>query len=323
MPDRTDTHPQLISLARIWDRAQYSAFTDLTRFQNRWFCVFREGTMHAGDNGAVRVITSEDGESWQSEALHSEDGVDLRDPKISVTADGRLMLLIGGTVYEQDGSWTRRSVVSFSDDGHNWTPRQQVVPDGHWLWRVTWHRDVAYGVSKLGDRDIPKRGFLWRSEDGASYDLAHEFDVPAMSETTLRFTPGDEAISLTRRTGPGGGNGWIGTSRPPHGHWAWHPTDTPFGGPNFLILPDGQLWATSRTYDGDPQTGLFRMTRHGIELALTLPSGGDTSYAGMVWHNDELWISYYSSHEEKPSIYLARIAIRSAGILPHASHNPG
>ena len=304
--------PQLISVDRIWDQAGYSAFTDLTRFQDRWFCVFREGTKHFGDNGAVRVITSEDGESWESAALHADGGVDLRDPKISVTADGRLMLLIGGTVYEPDGSWTRRSVVSFSDNGHDWTPRGQVVPDGHWLWRVTWHRGVAYGVSKLGDREIPKRGFLWRSDDGAHYDLAHEFDVPAMSETTLRFTPDDDAISLTRRTGPGGGNGWIGTSRPPYDNWAWQPTHTPFGGPNFLILPDGQLWATSRTYDDDRQTGLFRMTREGLGLALTLPSGGDTSYAGMVWHNEQLWLSYYSSHEEKPSIYLAKTAIPTA-----------
>jgi hypothetical protein len=29
----------------------------------------------------------------------------------------------------------------------------------------------------------------------------------------------------------------------------------------------------------------------------------------MVWHDDLLWISYYSSHEGKTSIYLA--AIRS------------
>jgi len=39
---------------------------------------------------------------------------------------------------------------------------------------------------------------------------------------------------------------------------------------------------------------------------LILPSGGDTSYPGLVWHEDQLWVSYYSSHEEKTAIYLAR-----------------
>ena len=43
--------------------------------------------------------------------------------------------------------------------------------------------------------------------------------------------------------------------------------------------------------------------------ALTLPSDGDTSYADMVWHDGLLWGSYYSSHEEKTSIYLAKVRI--------------
>jgi len=38
---------------------------------------------------------------------------------------------------------------------------------------------------------------------------------------------------------------------------------------------------------------------------VTLPSGGDTSYPGLLWHEERLWVSYYSSHEGKTSIYLA------------------
>jgi len=44
-----------------------------------------------------------------------------------------------------------------------------------------------------------------------------------------------------------------------------------------------------------------------LNEALKLPSGGDTSYAGLVWHEGLLWISYYSSHEGKTSIYLAKV----------------
>ena len=36
--------------------------------------------------------------------------------------------------------------------------------------------------------------------------------------------------------------------------------------------------------------------------SLRLPSGGDSSYADLVWHDQMLWISYYSSHEGKTSI---------------------
>ena len=49
--------------------------------------------------------------------------------------------------------------------------------------------------------------------------------------------------------------------------------------------------------------------RRGYEPVLTLPSGGDTSYAGMVWHDGLLWVSYYSSHEGKTAIYLARVKL--------------
>ena len=52
----------------------------------------------------------------------------------------------------------------------------------------------------------------------------------------------------------------------------------------------------------DPDTG--RLTEE-----LTLPSGGDTSYAGLAWHDGLLWVSYYSSHEGKSSIYLAKVKV--------------
>ncbi|MBT5884330.1 MAG: exo-alpha-sialidase, partial [Planctomycetaceae bacterium] len=32
-------------------------------------------------------------------------------------------------------------------------------------------------------------------------------------------------------------------------------------------------------------------------------------YPGLVMHNGLLWISYYSSHEQKTSIYLAKVRI--------------
>jgi hypothetical protein len=42
---------------------------------------------------------------------------------------------------------------------------------------------------------------------------------------------------------------------------------------------------------------------------LRLPSGGDTSYAGLVWHENLLWVSYYASHEGKTAIYLAKVKV--------------
>ena len=53
---------------------------------------------HEGD-GKIRVLVSEDGERWTSLCLLAKKDVDLRDAKLSVTPDGRLMVLMGGSYY--------------------------------------------------------------------------------------------------------------------------------------------------------------------------------------------------------------------------------
>src|SRR5687767_7343555 len=83
--------PQLISVKRIWDQGKHNAFTDLIRFQDNWYCTFREADAHVGGDGKIRVLTSRDGETWESAALLAEEGIDLRDPKLSITIDNYLM----------------------------------------------------------------------------------------------------------------------------------------------------------------------------------------------------------------------------------------
>ena len=298
--------PRILSVARIWDQAPHNAFTDLVRHRDRWWTTFREALEHGASLGQVRVLASDDGESWESSALVSEDGMDLRDPKLSVMPDGRLMLTMGGSLYDGAEYRTRSPRVAFSEDGRTWTEPQKVLAEDHWLWRVTWHRGLAYSVSKLGEGRDPRRAFLYSSRDGVDWQWITEFFLPDKiwnaSETTLRFMPDDELIALTRPQ-------WIGSSRPPYTDWSWTQISASLGGPEFIRLPNGALWASARGRheDGGSATVLARMTRTSYEPVLRLPSGGDCSYPGMVWHEDQLWMSYYSSHEGKTSIYLARI----------------
>src|SRR5262249_50186266 len=80
---------------QIWDQAPHHALTDLIRFRDRWYCAFREGTGHASGACTIRVLVSDDGEKWTPAAVLATKDVDLRDPKLSLTPDGRLMLLGG------------------------------------------------------------------------------------------------------------------------------------------------------------------------------------------------------------------------------------
>lgn len=295
--------PQLVSVTRIWDKAAHCAFTDLIRWKNRWLCCFREAKGHGGDNGVIRVISSSDGKAWSSIAVLREAGIDLRDPKLSVHPDGRLMLLIGGIV-NLDGKYhTRSPRVAFSHDGHDWSMPKKVLSEDHWLWRVTWHKRTGWAVSKLNEGRKPRRGFLYKTKDGLTWDYVTEMETEGISEATLRFLPDETMVALIRPR-------WIGVSKPPYRQWTYTDIGQGIGGPNFLRLPDGTLWAAGRKYGKAARTSLARMTPTSFEHVLELPSGGDTSYPGMVFHEGLLWMSYYSSHEGgKTSIFLAKIKL--------------
>ena len=305
--------PALVSVARIWDRGAHNAFTDLSRWRGRWLCTFREGDDHVGGDGRIRVLVSDDGERWTSAALVGETGIDLRDPKLSVTPDDRMMMVAGGSVYEGKRYVGRQPRVMFSSDGSTWSTPQRILGEGDWLWRVTWHEGRAYGVTYKSE---PGGSAEWTatlvsSGDGRTFDRVTTLAVPDRpNETTLRFMSDGEMVALVRREA-GNRFAWVGRSRAPYTTWTWHETSQQIGGPNFIRLPEGDLWASGRSSPGGPKTVIARLTLDGgYEPALTLPSGGDTSYAGMVWHDGLLWVSYYASHEGKTSIYLARVKIR-------------
>ena len=186
----------------------------------------------------------------------------------------------------------------------------------------------AVAAAAEADGPVPPGPYPWKarlvtSTDGLKWDLVTHLDVPGRpNEATVRMQPDGEMIALVRRE-RGTTWGWIGSSRPPYHEWQWHTTEHRLGGPNFIILPDRSLIAAGRSYRKPFSTVIASMDRQHYEIALTLPSGGsDTGYPGMVWHENELWVSYYSSHEDstgKPpanrhvalpaAIYIARIRL--------------
>lgn len=312
-------HAQIVSLKKIWNHADHNALTDLIYFQNIWYCTFRESTKHVyGRNGVIRIIKSTDSEIWEPVAIIEEKGIDLRDPKLSITPDNKLMLLVGGTEYNSSKHYvTRQPRISFSLEGARWTPLQKILEPHEWLWRITWHNGKAYGASYRFSN--PERKFdewlikLFKSDNGIDYEQIIQWDIPGLpNEATVRFLLNDTMIALVRREKMYQNHAWIGTSTPPYDDWKWSETDWHFGGPNFLILPDQSKWAGGRVHFINPygffeKTVLASMTDKSIDPLIVLPSGGDCSYPGMVYDGRHLWMSYYSSHEENTAIYLAKI----------------
>lgn len=298
---------ELIEVRKVWDQAPHNAFTDLVRYRGRWLLAFREASRHVSPDGALRVLVSSDGRQWQSAARLEIRGRDLRDPKLAETPDGRLMLTSYAVQREAEGT-PGESVVWFSRDGREWSGPERIGDPGLWLWRVTWHRGVAYTIGY--NRQLTR---LYASREGRRFEaLVKElYGEGYPNESAIQFLDDGTAMCLLRRDG-GTRTALLGTARPPYTEWSWKDLGVRIGGPNMIRVPDGRWLAAVRLYDGRERTSLCWVDPAAgrIEEFLVLPSGGDTSYAGLVLHDGLLWISYYSSHEGKSSIYLARVRLR-------------
>jgi hypothetical protein len=173
-----------------------------------------------------------------------------------------------------------------------------------WLWRVTWFDKEAWsmGYSTTGGENR-----LYRSQDGHKWE--DEGPAPTecfANETTIRFAWDGAWCALVRRDAcEKKALLWL------RDHSEQRELSCQIGGPNFLVLKDRRLLGAGRLYDGGARTSLFWIDAETgkVDEILKLPSGGDTSYPGMVLEGRRLWMSYYSSHEGKTSIYLARLKV--------------
>ena len=316
----TPEQEKIISVERIWDKAGHSAFTDLVYFNDMFYCVFREAATHKPSqnldhivNGSIRMITSKDGQNWTSVAHLFKKDTDLRDPKLSVTPDNRLMLLMGTSNYEGiELKSTQGKVCFFNVENNQFTQLQNISIDQKirtgkdWLWNVTWHNDTAYGVvyqiskNKLNSWSI----HLVKSTDGINYEYVTSLEVATSpNEADVKFLSDGKMVIIVR-----GAPGAIGVSSSPYKKWSWNPLPVKLGGPEFIILEDNSLICATREYNSGNanRTILANVSLSGdFNKILTLPSSGDTSYAGLVIKDGVLYISYYSSHEGQTSIYTA------------------
>lgn len=309
-----------------YDEGRYEAFTDIAKFKGKYYIAFRDSYSHIFEEdgtaqGHTYIIMSEDGENWKKIVDQAEPGIDLRDPKLSITPDGRLMVIMGGSKYgnakENTACQGRLTRVSYSSDGEHFSTPVPVNIDtktwNDWLWRVTWNEKKGYGFVKCD------RLTLVKTRDGLNYKTIKDFnfdEVPG-DESTIRFLEDGTMLALIRtkranysfRTG----EGMWGVSKPPYKKWNITPLPFRLGGPNFIVVDDRYCIIASRLYDEKEQkTVLLKSDFKGnLTPVCVLPSGGNNgncSYAGMLIEGKELWVCYYSQHETpKPAIYLVKL----------------
>lgn len=318
-----------ITVYKIWDKAPHNAFPDLFLFKNEFYCSFREAGSHVDNtnSGKVRIIKSADGKNWKSVALFEiGEGVDVREARLSVTPEGRMMAIVAGGVFKDGQYLMLAPYVSFSDaSGESFSPLQKVMfgdgitPGLDWIWRVTWHRGTGYGVMYSakyemvgGKRNRSMSAQVVSTRDGKHFERVSPLDIDGSpNESTIRFDKKDRMYVLIRRETEDQ-MGALAESAPPYRDWTYHRLAFRLGGPNFLFLDDKKLLIGSRLHEGkSTSTALHLTDLRGKAIKTTkLPSSGDNSYPGMVIHKKKLWVAYYSSHEGKSAIYLTSIPLK-------------
>lgn len=322
-------------IRRIWQGGEHNAFPDLERFGEKWFVATREGTAHGISGfGRVRVLSSADGEHWESVAIFDGFG-DYRRGELSVTADGRLMLTAKFNRYSKADSMTKgaflardhdgkeqhvvtegvQNDVAFSTDGARFSPMQPVrgTPHSAWFYSgVQWRESVGYAIDRQGRK-------LYRTRDGVNFEPVS--DVPVGNESRIAFRPEGTMIVFFR-------NGSLAESPPPYKKWTLNERNKKgphsYGGPGIIALPMGHVWTASRhridprQFDFPPEENVFPdgtvlFKREGDRLTpkLLIRGGGDRGYNGLIWHDGDLWIAYNAPSKEakKSCIYFARIQL--------------
>ena len=310
-----------IRVERIYSDENYNAFTSLLKFKGRFYCAFRSGEAHVyGRDGITKIISSRDGIKWKEVASLSARGYDLRDPKLSVSPDGNIMVIMGGSVYEGKNCLGGLTHVSFSNKrGAKFSAPQAVRLDADirtdfdWLWRVSWHKGTGYGAVYKMKEDTDSVDIsslrLVKTENGIDYQLITELEIGGRpNEATIRVMPDGEMLMLVRREEKDR-KAYLGKSKFPYSSWTFIEMPYFIGGPDFLALDEEHFVGGGRI-DGK-YTGLVSFTRDGdFREMLKLPSNADSSYPGFVLENEKLFISYYSSHETGvTSIYFAEIPL--------------
>lgn len=275
----------------------------------------------------LQVIRSLDAVSWEDVAiLPTPDPAlpDMRDPKVLVRDTGELILL--GTATNRSGDCQKVSYLWTSLDGVHWSYPKML--EKSWLWSLAAEGSVIYSAGYSGNVDHPHSIVTLYSDEFGEFEPVSEIysDARYPNETSIVMS-NREAIAIVRREFQPGqlsappfnnGTALLGTSVFPYANWTCTDLNIYLGGPQLCLLPGGKVLVAARAVTPEHHTCLWEvcLSDRTLKELLILPSGGDCGYPGIVWHDDKISISYYSSHEGKPSIYFAQLEIADEPALP-------
>ena len=313
------------SVRKIYDDGLHDAFTDLCRFQGRLYLTCRscpDGHMVFASSRIV-VLASDDGDTWEEIFTFSVPLRDTRDPHFLIFKD-RLFVYTGTWLVPPEGADRdlndHLGYAAWSEEGRTWHgPLMLEGTYGHYIWRAAAHGDTAYlcGRRRCGfvpgyaSETGPERiqGAMLASDDGLIWRHASLFTEEHGNETAFLFEEDGAVLALTRGTPACSAR--ICRAVLPYDHWTRTELDRNVGGPLLARWGARYLVGGRKTIDpANPRTTLYWLVDDRLREVAELPSAGDNSYPGFLALDDSrALLSYYSSHEETTSIYLAELSL--------------
>jgi hypothetical protein len=319
------------SVRRAFHNGEHNAFTDLIRFNGRFYLTFRscpDGHM-VHPTSSIIVLSSEDGLEWERVHRFSVPKRDVRDPHF-LAFNGRLFVYTG-TWYCGDSSpekYDMNQLLGYgvwSQDGRRWSQPQMLEGTyGHYAWRAASYGGKAYLCGRRKsefretktreEHDVLVESALLESDDGLIFRKAGLFQERYGNETAFLFED-DGSILAVARSG-GRRNAQVLRSKPPYQQWDRTDLDRYIGGPLVAKWGKRYLVGGRKIVSGEPRTTLYWLLNDALSQFAELPSAGDNSYPGFVARSPNRGlISYYSTHEKNSAgdpitaIYLAELTI--------------
>lgn len=329
---------RLIGVERVYGDGYHNAFTDLLKWREHYYLAFRTAETHGiAPPGDVLVMRSGDLVSWEQCGRLSTPGDD-RDPKL--VDMGERLAVIFGTWYPRwpDGNWAHGphdliSHVCYSRDGTSWSTARQMWGPNYWLWRVFKDGDgYLCAAYHFPARQLPRSSrsvHLLRSTDLLDWEFVTIMRAGYDCGEPVLYRPEDKTLQCVLRAVEPDHHSWLGRSVAPYTEWEWSDLGVMIHAP-VVIEVKGRWIVAGRSQEGDLPPGTVEATGgHHLSVweivgekaqhLLTVPSGGDCSYAGLAHGPEgEVLMSYYSQHERMPlpkgqptaaDVFLGRLAV--------------
>lgn len=322
---------RVTNVRRAFDNGEHNAFTDLVRFQGKFYLTFRscpDGHM-VHPTSSIRVLSSTDGIEWQQVHQFRVEKRDTRDPHFLILNDR--LLVYSGTWYSGESTLPSSQYdlnlhlgyAVWTTDGQSWTdPILLEGTFGHYIWRATAHAGRAYLCGRrkrdfaVGPRggDIPVQSLMLESDDGLIWRTRAMFQQTQGDEVAFQLGAEGNVLAVARR---GRESAELLRSSPPYSQWQRHDLGRYIGGPLLASWDDRMVVGGRHNVPGaGPRTTLSWLVNDQLHDFAELPSGGDNSYPGFIELGpDKALVSWYSSHEKDASgetitaIYLADLEI--------------